>query len=80
MTLLSVKMDNVPLSAVLPTLISECRNSLNVLAVLADVDIVWSRSCVVNFSLHVLPLATFTFLLNLRRIGSCACLLSSLVM
>ena len=75
-----VKMDIIPLSAVFPTLISECGNSVNVLAVLADVDIVWNGSCVTNFILYVSPLAMFTFLLDLRRIGSCACLQSSLVM
>ena len=80
MTPLFVKMKFFPLSAVLPTLVNECGNSVNVLAVLADVDNEWNRSCVVNFALYVLPLATFTFLLDLRRIGSCACLRSSLVM
>ena len=80
MTLLFVKMDIVPSLAVLPTLINECGNSVNVLAVLADLDSDWNRSCVVNFSLHISPLATLTFLLGLRRIGSFACLRSSLVM
>ena len=79
-TPLFVKMDSIPLSAVLPTLMNECGNSVNVLAVLADVDIVWNGSCVTSFALRVLPLATFTFLLDLRRIGSCACLQSFLVM
>ena len=79
-TPLFVKMDIVPTSAVLPMLINDCGNSVNVSAVRADGDIVWNGSCVVNFSLHVLPLATFTFLLDLRRIGSCACLWFSLVM
>ena len=79
-TPLLVKMDIVPLSAVLPTLINEYGNSVNVLAALADVDNDWNGSCVMNFAFHVSPLAAFTFLLDLRRIGSCACLRSSLVM
>ena len=79
-TPLFVKMDIIPSSDVFPTLINECGNSVKVSAVLADVDIVWNGSCVTNFALHVSPLATFTFLLDLCRIGSCACLRSSLVM
>ena len=75
-----VKIEILPLSAVLPTLINECRNSVNVLAFFADVDIVRNRICVTNFSLPVSQLATFTFLLYLCRIGKCACLQSSLVM
>ena len=71
-TPLFLKMDIVPLSAVLPTLIDECGNSVNLLSALADVDNDWNGSCVVNFSLHVLPLATFTFLLDLSGIGICA--------
>jgi hypothetical protein len=35
-----VKIDIMPSSAVLPTLISECGNSVNVLACLAEVDYV----------------------------------------
>ena len=75
-----VKMNIVPLSAVFPTLINECGNSVNVSAVRADLDIVWNGSCVVNFALHVLPFAKFTVLLDLHRIGSCAHLWSSLLM
>ena len=78
-TPLFVKMDIIPLSAVLLMLINEWGNSVNVSAVLADVDIVWNGSYVKKFTLHVSPLATFTFLLDLRKIGSSACLQSSLV-
>ena len=67
-------------SAVLPMLINECSKSVNLLAVFADEDIVWSGRCVTNFASHVLPLATLTFLLDLRKIGSCTCLQSSSVM
>ena len=74
------EMDIILLSSVSPTLISECGNSVNVSAVLAVVEIVWNGSCVTNFALHVLQLATFTFLLDLRGIGSCDCLQSFLVM
>ena len=73
-------MDIVPSLAVLPTLINECGNYVNVSAALADVDNEWNGSCVVNFALHVSPLATFTFLLDLHRIGSCDCFWFSLVM
>ena len=79
-TPLFVKMDIVPSSDVLPTLINECGNYVNVSAVLADVDKDLNGSCVVNFALHVSPLATFTFLLDLRKIGSCFGLRSSSVM
>ena len=79
-TPLYVKMDIVPSSAVLPTLINECRNSVNVSAVLADVDNDSSGSCVANFALHVSPLATFTFLIDLCKIGRFVCVRSSLVM
>ena len=66
--------------AVLPMLIDECGNSLNVLAALADFDNALNRSCVVNCALHVSPLATFTLLIDFGRSGSCACSRSSLVM
>ena len=79
-TPLVMKIDIFPSLAVLPTLINECGNSVNVLAVLADIDNDWNGICVVNFALHVFPLATSTFLLDLHRIGSCACLRSSSVM
>ena len=75
-----VKMDIVPLMAVLPMLINECRNSVNVSAILADVYNDLNGSCVVNFSLHFSLLAIFTFLLDLHRIGSCVCVQSFLVM
>jgi len=79
-TPLFVKMDIVPLLAVLPTLINECGNSLKVVAALADFDNALNGSCVVNCALHVSPLATFTLLIDFHRIGSCACLRSSSVM
>ena len=77
---LFVKIDIFPSSAVLPTLINECGNSLNVLAALADFDNALNRICVVNCALYVSPLATFTLLNDFCRIGSCAHLRLSLVM
>lgn len=68
-----VKIEIVPSSAVLPTLINEVGKSLNVSACLAFGDRCLNGKMVTCCAVLVPPFATPTRLFDLRRIGSPAC-------
>ena len=69
----------VPLSEVLPTLISDVEKLVKVSAFVARFDNCGKGSHVIFFALHVSPFATPTFLLDERRMGIHASFLLSLL-
>ena len=74
-----VKMETVLSSEVSPTLINDVGKSVNVSACVARFDNCGKGSQVTCFALHVLPFATPTCLLDMRKMGiRNSCILSLL--
>ena len=64
-----VKMDTLPSSAILPTLISDVGNSSNVTASAALLESYGNGSVVRYLSLQAPPLTSYTFLSDILSIG-----------
>ncbi len=75
-----VKIDIVPSSAVLPTLINDDGKSWNVSACVAWADSALNGSCVTNVAWLTPPLATPTHLVDFQMMGSPALRQSFLLM
>ena len=75
-----VKKEMVPLAEVFLTLINDVGKSVNVSACVARFDNCGKGSHVTCSTLHVLPFATLTCLLDERKMGICASFLSYFLM